>query len=267
MTHPVRRRLAAALSLIPLLAAAVAGAAPKLEAHFTRSWYVAEVIVFLRPGEHDYLNEERLTGPPTPLAASLRSFRLSPAERIALYALAPFTRVHLTYPYLDAERLDPFAPLTAEVEPASPDEALAPGVPPPVIRPRLAPDPLLDFLRQVAEFEASLEEQSYRPLGAESFTLKGEAQALTRRAGYRILLHRRWLQPVPAREHPEPLFVQAGTRYADGFALEGTLDVTQGRYLHFGAHLLYREPLLGRAPLDRALPPRRTPGLDARDNP
>src|SRR5690606_13149477 len=197
MRYPVRPRFAAVLTLIPLFAAASAVAAPKLEAHFTRAWYTAEVIVFLRPAEHDYLNEERLTGAPTPLAASLRSFRLSPAERLAAYSLAPLTRARLTYPYLDRERLDLFAPLAADLdgfaeparygdrergaaaEPASPEGAVAP----PEIRPRLAPDPLLDFLRQVAEFEASLEQQSYRPLGAESFTLTGEAQALTRRAG------------------------------------------------------------------------------------
>src|SRR5690606_14487975 len=100
MRYPVRPRFAAVLTLIPLFAAASAVAAPKLEAHFTRAWYAAEVIVFLRPAEHDYLNEERLTGAPTPLAASLRSFRLSPAERLAAYSLAPLTRARLTYPYL-----------------------------------------------------------------------------------------------------------------------------------------------------------------------
>src|SRR5690606_29729616 len=44
-------------------------------------------------------------------------------------------------------------------------------------------------------------------------------------------------------------------------------EVTLGRYLHFGAHLLYTEPLMGRAPVDRALPPVRAlttalPGLE-----
>lgn len=280
------RRLAALLAaLVPLLASASSLAAPKLEQHFTRAWHSVEVIVFLRPAEHDYLNEERLTGAPTPLAASLQSFRLPPAEQMAQYALAPLTRAQLTFPYLDASRLDLFAPLPSAAdergEPGTgwpegrdtargetpPSEAAA-GLPPPAISPRLAPDPLLDFLRQVADFEAALERDSYRPLAAETFTLTGEAQALRRRGGYRILLHRRWHQPVPPREAPQPLFVQAGTRYDDGFALEGTLEITQGRYLHFGAHLLYREPLLGRAPLDRALPPPRSaPGLDTSESP
>lgn len=147
----------------------------------------------------------------------------------------------------------------APAEDAGREESVPPtaegAVPPPDIDPRLAADPLLDLLRELAEYEAALEADSYRWLDPETFSLTGAARAVARRSEFQVLLHGRWLQPVPARGAPQPLFVHAGPRYGNTFALEGTFDVTLGRYLHFRAGLYYTEPLLGRSPLNQPLAP------------
>ena len=229
-------------------------AAEQLEDHFTRDWYYTEVVVFQRPRVQDHATEENLIRQPEPLVRSVRSFLLPPDRRWSAYRLYPATRLQLAFPYLDHERLR--GALLEEVD--AKDEALPARVgaaDPPPIEPRLAPDPLLDFLNQLASFEEQLERNSYRWLEPNAFTLSPEAAALARRGGYRVILHGRWLQPVPNRAAPEPLLIQAGPRYGDLFGLVGTFDVTLGRYLHFRAHLLYTEPLLGRSPVTRALPP------------
>jgi hypothetical protein len=51
------------------------------------------------------------------------------------------------------------------------------------------------------------------------------------------------------------MLVQTGPRYGDAYALEGSIGVTLGRFLHFRAELAYREPLMGRTPIDQALAP------------
>ena len=244
-----------ALALMPPAMAATG----KLEDQFTRDWYYTEVVVFQRPGVQDHASEEALTRRPEPLVRSMRSFLLPPERLWPAQGLDPFTRLQLAFPYLDHERLREVE--RAEVEPeAEESPGAVGGVEPPVIQPSLAPDPLVDFLDQLARFEEHLAQLSYRWLDREYFTLSSHAAALARRGGHQVILHGRWLQPVPNRAAPEPLLIQAGPRYGDAFGLEGTFDVTLGRYLHFRAHLLYTEPLLGRRPLTRALPPPQAAG-------
>ena len=45
------------------------------------------------------------------------------------------------------------------------------------------------------------------------------------------------MQPTPPRDAGEPLLLQVGTRSGGVHALEGTLQITLGRYLHFRAQL------------------------------
>jgi hypothetical protein len=51
------------------------------------------------------------------------------------------------------------------------------------------------------------------------------------------------------------VYIQVGPRQGDVHALEGTLEVVLGRYLHFRADLYFHTPLLGRAPVDFPRPP------------
>jgi hypothetical protein len=253
-------------------AAAAAAAADAVADHLSERWYVTEVVVFQRPGVMDFQVEEDLARHGgVRLPRDLQTFRSRPFG--AGIAIDPFTRLCLTYPVLQVaesaapgadglpdtppgsiEAADAAAPDTGEPGAHAPDAGERAGAtPPPAIEPQLGADPLLDFLRAVAEFEQRLRAASYRWLDPSTFTLAAEAERLARR--YPVLLHGRWLQPVPERDAPEPLLVQAGPRYGDVHALEGTFHVTLGRFLHFRADLLYREPLLGAAPVSRALPP------------
>jgi hypothetical protein len=90
-----------------------------------------------------------------------------------------------------------------------------------------------------------------------------DARLLQRRAGNRVLLHGRWLQPVPDRDHPEALFVQSGARLARRFQLEGSMAVTLGRFLHFRAQLSYREPGMGQHPVNLPVKLATDPSMDS----
>ncbi|MEQ8861092.1 MAG: CsiV family protein [Pseudomonadales bacterium] len=273
-------------TLLPGPSAAVEAEAPT--DLLAQAWYYTEVVVFERPQIMDHASDEALARAPATLPADLRWLAPDapggqPGRPSRGYDLYPVTQAYLAFPYLDRSLLpesvtasdgfsDPrfgdarYGEARAADEPddGQDDGADASRRPVPTIEPRLAPDPLLDFLRELAAFEASLEEASYRWLAPETFTLNSEANRLERRGGYRVLLHGRWLQPVPARDAPEPLLFRVGPRFGDAHALEGTFDVTVGRYLHFHARIYYTEPLLGRTPIDRpqsedpaAVPPAR----------
>jgi hypothetical protein len=92
-------------------------------------------------------------------------------------------------------------------------------------------------------------------LPANEFLMRRDARLLERRGGHRVLLHGRWLQPVPGRDQPEAMFIQSGARLAGRYQLEGSLAVTLGRFLHFQAQLSYREPGMGQRPINLAVPP------------
>jgi len=281
------------LAAVPGMApgATMASAAPEdLEDHFARSWYYTEVIVFQRPAALEHLTDEALVTPARPLPRHLRAFETDRPLSVQ-YPLYPLTHAYLAFPYLNQQLLAPWQTATPwerppgrELDGQSParENDVRPGVrtatagarppddadagrdraarrPPPAIDPVLAPDPLLDFLAALADFEAELAARSYRWLPADTLTLRGMADRLGRSNGYRLLLHGRWLQPVPARDAPEALLIEAGPPLAGMPPLQGSFDVTLGRYLHFNAHLYYTEPLLDRAPRGQAVPP---PGLE-----
>ena len=157
---------------------------------------------------------------------------------------------------------DPDAPLQLPIEP-EPEPEVAAGEHAPTITPTLAPNPLIDFLAAMGDFEASLDAASYRWTDPSEHVLQRSATVLTRRFDARIVFHGRWLQPVPPRDAAQPLLVQAGPRFGEIHQLEGTLGITLGRYLHFRAQLVYREPGFGQAPvaLPHAVEPAAPPSL------
>ena len=111
-----------------------------------------------------------------------------------------------------------------------------PMVPPPPIRPRLAPHPLLNLLSVAARRQEALRRDSYRWLPPETHALKAEARRLGNAPGLDVIWHGRWMQPVPDRSSGEPLMLAAQPAPGGG-QLTGTLQVTVGRYLHFAAEL------------------------------
>lgn len=111
------------------------------------------------------------------------------------------------------------------------------GVQPPSIHPTLAPHPLLDLLSAAARAERTLRQSSYRWLDANALQLRTEARRIRRAPDLRVIWHGRWMQPTPPRNAGEPLLLQVGPQSGSGHALEGALQITLGRYLHFQAEL------------------------------
>ena len=108
---------------------------------------------------------------------------------------------------------------------------------PPRIHPTLAPHPLLDLLSAAAAAERLLQQNSYRWLDASALQLQAEARRIRRAPNLQVIWHGRWMQPTPARDAGEPLLLQVGPQSNSLHALEGTLQITLGRYLHFQAEL------------------------------
>jgi hypothetical protein len=244
------RTAATTLSLAVLWLAATGGPA-LADVTLSQPWYYTEVIVFQRPGVQDQPGAESLVrhrGARLPQALHL----LADDPLTRPETIDPATRLCLTYPVLTV--LPPASTRWEDEADEGLQDRRLDAHPVPAIEPRLSPDPQLDYLERLRAFEDALAEQSYRWLPADTFTLRSQAQRLGR-GGHQVLLHGRWLQPAPPREAPEALLVRAGPRYGDEYALEGTLEVTLARFLHFRAHLTYREPLLGRAPIDWAFAP------------
>ncbi len=94
---------------------------------------------------------------------------------------------------------------------------------------------LLDGFR---EYEKGLHASSYRWRP----TTPGLARLLPRlRDAYRVVVAGSWHQPVPSRDQPQPLLVQAGVRDADGrFPVEGWLSIVAARFVHWEGRLQYR---------------------------
>lgn len=221
-------------------------AANEIHDYLRQPWYATEVIIFQRPQVMEFNTVERLANDhPTALPAGIRTLA-GTGEMNMVDRLDPLARASLAFPTLSVrEEVIPDHEQSAPVaEPAWPR-----GSAPPPIHPHLEPHPLLDFMAAVGEFEDGLPAHSLRWLPADTMTLGAEFRRLQREPGYQLLFHGRWLQPVPSRDAPEPVFIQAGMDLKKRFQLEGTVGVTLGRYLHFRADLTYTEPGLGLRPI------------------
>ena len=135
---------------------------------------------------------------------------------------------------------DPPAPVPETPVFGPPTPAAAPYV----LVPDLLPEPTpLDEARAAFQaFEHSLVQRRGRWLRDE-LTLAGAVGGLRRAADFIVLAHGRWLQTLPPSSRPLPLFAQFGERLAGGvFELEGTVSVSQGRYIDIGLDFMAPEP-------------------------
>lgn len=193
-------------------------------------WYAAEVIIFERANAAGDAGPEDLAqfgGRSYP--ANLRA--MADPKPWADVEIDSLTRLCLEFPRLEAVP-PPLPPMDATIPPSA-----ATVREPPAIHPLLAPHPLLDLLSAAARSECALRENSYRWLAEDSLQLQAEARRIRRAPGLQVLWHGRWMQPTPPRDAGEPLLLQVGTRSGGVHALEGTLQITLGRYLHFRAEL------------------------------
>lgn len=101
----------------------------------------------------------------------------------------------------------------------------------------------------LAEYQAALAADMYRwRSDPAQLALRAPARAITRRGVGRVLTHGAWLQPVPARDDPQPILIQSDEAIADRWRIEGTLAITLGRFLHVAAELWYQSDLTGGRP-------------------
>ena len=272
------RNLIATIALLLAISPSLVTAKDNVEDWLSKNWYATEVIVFQRSPVTEYSSTEKLVMVnERRFPFAVRTFIPTPDAIGSFYALDPFTRATLDFPTVDIN-LEEFSFLepteaakladgSVENDATVPSDGAPPivepllgeqlliiepplGRPPPVIEPFLEPNPLLDFLTMLSSFERSLDGQSYRWLPEDELLMQTEARRIEARDALHILLHGRWIQPVPERTLPEPLLVQTGARVGNTQQLEGTMAVTLGRYLHFQTTLWYREPALGQQPVD-----------------
>ena len=121
------------------------------------------------------------------------------------------------------------------------DIATAPETPPAV-------PPLVAARAAIAAFEQSLvrERANWR---REELSLARAVARLGRSSDFEVAAHGRWLQALPPSARPRPLFAQFGARLPGGvFELEGTITVSQGRYIDIALELIAPVPAAGGAP-------------------
>ncbi len=135
-------------------------------------------------------------------------------------------------------------PAAAEEE----EDALGPGgmAAPPETPP--AVPPLVAARAAIAAFEQSLvrERANWR---REELSLARAVARLGRSSDFEVAAHGRWLQALPPSARPRPLLAQFGARLPGGvFELEGTITVSQGRYIDIALELIAPAPAAGGAP-------------------
>ena len=135
---------------------------------------------------------------------------------------------------------DPPVPETPVAETLAPDEAEQALAPVPDVPPETTP--MDEALAAFQAFELGLVRGRDRWLGDE-LALAGAVAGLRRSGDFFVLAHGRWLQTLPPSSRPMPLFAQFGARMPGGvFELEGTVSVSQGRYIDIALDLMAPEP-------------------------
>ncbi len=271
--------------LLTLVQATSAQAAEDLADHLQHRWFEIEIIIFERLNVLDVNSTEHLTLTTPrywphnmleigPLRAPLEILEpLNPLSEMSAYCLGypMFPYPDLVHPALLPQEAEIPAEIVAEdvaaidelvidgqtIIPEATQDALVPpeevGQPPPQNSPQLTITPYLQVLADLATYEQALADSSYQWL--EELTLESEVKAINRQSKLRPLLHRRWRQPVPARNEPQPVYLAVESTAASpltraGMAkLEGHVAVTVGRYLHLAATLWYHADNLGLTPV------------------
>ncbi len=207
---------------------------------FEDNWYRVELILFTRDMPASPQENISSTGP--------RSFPVrtlafdDDGQRPYFYDLDPATYVDVPLAEIDPElAARPLTPMTLAHEgDAIPDAEPTEVAPSPSADEAVvAPPPTQEeiFAAAVEAFERNLRATSYRWLPAGVLVMTAQARRLNATGTHHVLMHGAFELPVPPRNAPLPLLVQAGHRHAGQWTIEGTLAVTIGRYLHLHARL------------------------------
>lgn len=257
--------------VLSLLAMAHVTHAAEIEDHMSQRWFEIEIIVFERLDVLDVNVDESLTlGKPRSWpynllevadTAQLSSNQPPIGGVDELTQPSPFC---LGFPQLrEQEGLNEFRDFEEDAPPIETSIAesdmtaldateITADEPLPTNAPALVATPLEKVIKQIQEYEESLYAESY--VWLPNLSLVDDVKAINRQRTLRPVIHRRWRQPVPSREAPQPIYISApidqrNPATATGFArIEGFIDVTVSRYLHFASTLWYHSDTLGLAP-------------------
>ena len=213
---------------VALLSVLVAGVASGADAPaMSLAFYKTEIVLFTRDAPLDSGQAEQLLATARPqLHSPLAAFVATP--RGSAYRLD------------QADDLVPFEgrPASTElVRNAAPATPTAPTTPTP------PPTPIEKARAKLATLEAQWLDESLEWLPAAQLALTRERNSISRAAGLHLVWHGAWIQPVPDRdtEAPLPMLLQVGERNGEEFQVEGRVDVTRGRFLHFDVELWTRD--------------------------
>jgi peptidoglycan-binding protein CsiV len=140
---------------------------------------------------------------------------------------------------------------TSDGSPAQPGSAELVEVP--ANAPAMAPTARELLREEIQAIEQGLFSSSYTWLPTSA--LNEDVKSINRQRTLRPLIHKRWRQPVPARDAPQPIYItlpidQRSPATITGYPrIEGFIDVTVSRYLHFATTLWYHADTLGEDPI------------------
>jgi hypothetical protein len=76
-------------------------------------------------------------------------------------------------------------------------------------------------------------------LNKQEMQLKSVASKVLRQADFRLLFHKAWRQALNDRETSEHIIILGGERFDQHYELEGTINISVERYLHFSSDLWF----------------------------
>jgi hypothetical protein len=76
-------------------------------------------------------------------------------------------------------------------------------------------------------------------LDEQEMQLKPVANRVLRQADFRLLFHKAWRQDLNDRETSEHIIILGGERFDQHYELEGTINISVERYLHFSTDLWF----------------------------
>jgi len=241
-------------------------AAGKVIELLSRNFYEVEFFVFERSDVMEFNTREVLVHRRAqPYPYTMLALRSADEPFGSDYLIDANTRLCLTYPTLEYTLPEPdqgqAQGAESGIEPAdaNPIADTLPGdtpedisVQPPELTLAAVIDPEAELREAVAAFEAQLLERSATWADPDTYQLSRAASQVRRRVNGRILFHGRWLQAVPERDSPMPVYIRGGSQFGHQQELLGSVGVTLGRYLHFQAELNYNAPALGAYPTELA---------------
>jgi hypothetical protein len=260
MTIAVQQRRMSSMAM--LLAALAIGAPAAAQPRLELDWYRIELILFERVTLDETAANERLVADaPREFPRLLIPFDYDDAARHRIFGLSTEQQAALGLPEPDPELAGDLADGDPISDPAASDEpAAAPRIEPILVMPS-APELIATGraarrrAEAIRQYEDELRARAYRPLPAAENLLSREGARLRTNRSFDLVWHGAWVQPVPGRENPTPVLLQAGTLLGDRWTYEGTIAVTLGRFLHVHADIWRNLPLRHVEPLHGSFRP------------